>query len=316
MWRRDRSPDFEKAEWSVDGDDARHGRVKKAFRIASLALALAACGKDDGGTPPTPSTGGSTGASKGGGSEQTSVGAGGSSVVGGNGGAMGAGGATVGAGGSAPSGAGESGAVDAGGDTGLRGAGDATGGAQGAGGAGAMDAAPIADATPPVDSATPGGSIAGFAITSDAFTKSGADLLIPKSACSPIDMSPALMFAGVPATAKSLAITFVDKQIDAVKWVVWDIPPDAKGLPANLSKTQHPMELPTSTQRGSLGRTGYAGPGTDQLRVYEFTLYALDTDKLPGTEGIDTVALRNKAIAAHTVQKSTVLAAKGKLGGP
>ena len=155
-------------------------------------------------------------------------------------------------------------------------------------------------------------------LESTGFLAKGADLIFPKSASYPDDQSPAFSFAGVPAGAKSLALTFVDQSIGAVKWVVWDIPPGTPGLPGNLSKTPHPAELPTSTQRGSLGRTGYSGPGVKgpPLHTYEFQLYALDVEQLPGTQGADTVTVRSKLLAAHTLAKSPVFVAKGQLGGP
>jgi Raf kinase inhibitor-like YbhB/YbcL family protein len=155
-------------------------------------------------------------------------------------------------------------------------------------------------------------------LESTGFLQVGEDVVFPKSASYPVDQSPPFSFVGVPASAKSLAVTFVDHSIGAVKWVVWDIPPRSAGLPANLSKTPHPAELPTSTQRGSLGRTGYSGPGVKgpPLHSYEFQLYALDVATLPDVQGADTVAIRSRLLAAHTLAKSPLFVAKGQLGGP
>jgi Raf kinase inhibitor-like YbhB/YbcL family protein len=178
---------------------------------------------------------------------------------------------------------------------------------------------PVADAafetTPALDARAGAGDLH---LESTGFLMLGADAIFPRSASYPVDQSPPFTFTGVPATARSLALTFVDQSIGAVKWVVWDIPPQTTGLPANLSKTPHPTELPTSTQRGSLGRTGYSGPGVKgpPLHTYEFQLVALDVATLPGTEGADTVAIRTKILAAHTVAKSPSFIAKGQLGGP
>jgi Raf kinase inhibitor-like YbhB/YbcL family protein len=193
------------------------------------------------------------------------------------------------------------------------------------------DAAPAGDTAPPAVAdagSTPGDGARADQTPSDpgeamhlestGFIQVGADLVFPKSASYPVDQSPPFSFVGVPAAAKSLAVTFVDHSIGAVKWVVWDIPPRSAGLPGNLSKTPHPAELPTSTQRGSLGRTGYSGPGVKgpPLHSYEFQLYALDVATLPDAQGADTVAIRSRLLAAHTLAKSPLFVARGQLGGP
>jgi phosphatidylethanolamine-binding protein (PEBP) family uncharacterized protein len=185
--------------------------------------------------------------------------------------------------------------------------------------------APSAAADAPSDATSAGSSdakgseppTAGLRLDSSGFLVVGSDLVFPKSASYPADESPPFTFVGVPATAKSLAMTFVDHSIGAVKWVLWDIPPQTRMLPANLSKTPHPSELPTSTQRGSLGRTGYSGPGVKgpPLHSYEFQLFVMGVDKLAGTDGADTVAIRAKLMAG-ALAKSPLLVAKGQLGGP
>ena len=45
-------------------------------------------------------------------------------------------------------------------------------------------------------------------------------------------------------------------------------------------------------------------------------LSALDVEKLPGTDGLSTTDLRDKALPAHVVAKTTPFVAKGQLGGP
>jgi phosphatidylethanolamine-binding protein (PEBP) family uncharacterized protein len=89
-------------------------------------------------------------------------------------------------------------------------------------------------------------------------------------------------------------------------------------VPGNLSKTVHPTELPEASQRGSLGRTGYSGPGVagPPLHVYQFVLWALDVQKLQNTDGLSTVDLRTKLLPMHALAHSAPLVAKGQLGGP
>ena len=185
--------------------------------------------------------------------------------------------------------------------------------------AAAHDAPPAEDlggAVPDASGADLPADAAGIHLESAGFLVAGMDLVFPKSASFPVDMSPPFTFVGVPAAARSLAFVFVDRDASATKWVIWDIPPGTTGLPANLSKTPHPGELPTSMQRGSLGRTGYSGPGVTSFHSYDFTLYALDVDKLPGTETASTAEIRTQILTTHTIAKSPPFVARGKAGGP
>src|SRR5262249_61043614 len=74
-------------------------------------------------------------------------------------------------------------------------------------------------------------------ITSPAFSNGGS---IPSQyTCEGKDVSPALEFGGVPQGAKSLALVVHDPdapdpkapRIDWVHWVLYNLPPDCKGLP-------------------------------------------------------------------------------------
>ncbi len=155
-------------------------------------------------------------------------------------------------------------------------------------------------------------------LQSTGFLMRGADRIFPASASYPADRSPPFTFHDVPAGTKSLALVFVDRSNGATKWVLWDIDPATPGLPENLSKTAHPTELPTSTQRGSLGRTGYSGPGVKgpPLHTYEFTLWALSVARLPVTASDSTTALRTRILPAYALAKGAAFVAKGQLGGP
>jgi Raf kinase inhibitor-like YbhB/YbcL family protein len=177
-------------------------------------------------------------------------------------------------------------------------------------------AQPVADARVDAspDAAADTGAVA-FAVTSPTLLVRGAELVFPASACLPLDQSPALVWTGVPAGAKSLAVMFEDTAIGAVKWVVWDLPPTTTMLPADVSKTPHPTEIPVASQRGSLGRTGYSGPGTSMVREYQFTVWALDVDRLPGTDGQTTVEIKDRILPAHRIAATKPLVARGKQGG-
>src|SRR5215510_10864749 len=80
----------------------------------------------------------------------------------------------------------------------------------------------------------PGGSMK---ITSPAFNEGG---MIPaKHSCDGEKVNPALVFGGVPAGAKSLALIIDDPDVpktlvpsgEFVHWIVWDIAPTSKGMP-------------------------------------------------------------------------------------
>jgi Raf kinase inhibitor-like YbhB/YbcL family protein len=162
------------------------------------------------------------------------------------------------------------------------------------------------------------GTSATLVLTSTGFLMKGADLIFPASASYPMDHSPPFAWSGAPATSKSFALTFVDKSNGATKWVLWDIPVALDNLPGDVSKGENPAEIPGSTQRGSLGRTGYSGPGVPgpPLHTYEFVIWALDVAKLPGTTGASTETIRTKLLPMHAISMSAPLVAKGQEGGP
>ena len=84
--------------------------------------------------------------------------------------------------------------------------------------------------------------------------------------CEGKDVSPALEFAGVPQGAKSLALVVHDPdapdpaapRMDYVHWVLYNLPPDCKGLPQGVAETA----LPKGALPGlnDWKRTGFGGP--------------------------------------------------------
>lgn len=114
-------------------------------------------------------------------------------------------------------------------------------------------------------------------VISSAFNEGG---MIPlKYTCDGADVSPALAWDGIPATAKSIALISDDPDAPMgtwVHWVLWNLPPDAKGLPEQVPPDP---ELSDGARQGinDFGRTGYGGPcppgGTHR---YYFKVYALD----------------------------------------
>lgn len=117
---------------------------------------------------------------------------------------------------------------------------------------------------------------------SPAFAQGGE---IPmKYTCEGRDVSPPLSWKGVPEGAESLALIVDDPdapdpanpRMTWVHWVVYNIPPDAEGLPEDAGSGR----LPPGAEDGinDWNRTGYGGPCPPIGRHrYFFKLYALDT---------------------------------------
>lgn len=99
--------------------------------------------------------------------------------------------------------------------------------------------------------------------------------------CEGEDLAPPLQWQGVPDGAVSLVLIVDDPdapdpaapKMTWVHWVLYDMPPQATGLP------EGGRPLPSGTQEGlnDWGRSGYGGPCPPVGRHrYFFKLYALD----------------------------------------
>jgi Raf kinase inhibitor-like YbhB/YbcL family protein len=122
----------------------------------------------------------------------------------------------------------------------------------------------------------------GMSLISPAFAPGGE---IPALfTCEGRDLSPALDWTGVPEAAQSLVLIVDDPdapdpkapQRTWVHWVLYNIPPTARGLPQGVAAAG----LPPGTKEGTNDwrRTGYGGPCPPIGRHrYFHKLYALDT---------------------------------------
>src|SRR3954462_5697009 len=118
-------------------------------------------------------------------------------------------------------------------------------------------------------------------IRSPAFSQGGA--IPPLHTCEGKDVSPPLEFSGAPAGTKSLALVVHDPdapdpkapKIDWAHWVLYNLPPDRKGLPQAVSENALPPgALPGVTD---FKRTGWGGPCPPSGKQrYFFVLFALD----------------------------------------
>lgn len=147
-----------------------------------------------------------------------------------------------------------------------------------------------------------------LAITSPVFRHGGE---IPaRFTCQGTDVSPPLVFSGVPADAKSLVLIVDDPdapdpkapKMTYVHWVVYDLPPDAKGFAEGVKS------LPAGTRDGvnDWKRTGYGGPCPPIGRHrYFFKLYALDTR----LEGLDKPTKDQvlKAMHGHVLAEAQIV---------
>jgi Raf kinase inhibitor-like YbhB/YbcL family protein len=108
-----------------------------------------------------------------------------------------------------------------------------------------------------------------------------------KYTCSGQSISPPLVWAGAPTSAKSFALTVIDPDTargNFTHWVVFNLPPDANQLPEGAA-----TQLPPPGRQGQngSGNPAYIGPcpPPGNPHRYQFTLYALDA-----TLGLDTGA--------------------------
>jgi Raf kinase inhibitor-like YbhB/YbcL family protein len=187
---------------------------------------------------------------------------------------------------------------------------DGGGGASGAGSGGSAAGAGGSPGMPAAGSGGSAGAGGSNATQMFALMPVGATMIdaqtyaFPADAQPPTNHSPEFSWGGVPAAAKSLVLTFRDDTAGAVKWVIWDMPPATMHLPSGVgTSAAMPTEVPGSSQLGSLGNQGYAGPCCMQNH-YQFVLWALDVDKLPDTAGLSTAQIYDMLLPKHMLAKT------------
>jgi hypothetical protein len=100
-----------------------------------------------------------------------------------------------------------------------------------------------------------------------------------KYTCDGENISPEIVWNGVPPGAKSLVLTCEDLAgitRTFIHWVIYNIPPSAKGLPQNVPQK---VQLPDGSEQAYNTRSqlGYLGPCPGSAtHQYVFRLYALD----------------------------------------
>ena len=151
---------------------------------------------------------------------------------------------------------------------------------------------------------------------------------IPRTySCEREDVSPPIDWSGVPDGAVSLALLVDSDQLVReevpdlfwVHWVLWNIPPDASGVPENVPKTAAAPSIGPNAGQGVNDEevVGWSGPCKAGLGIgwtagsnlrqqqsqavgkYYFRLYALDTEVQLGPDATKNDLLR--AIDGHVL---------------
>lgn len=133
---------------------------------------------------------------------------------------------------------------------------------------------------------------------------------IPRAhTCDGADMSPPLVWSGVPDTTQSLALIVEDPDAPAgnwVHWVVYNMPHGLGGLPSGVPTDPEPGR-PAGARQGvnDFRRIGYGGPCPPKgpAHRYVFTLYAVESvvSLPPGS----TKALLIESLKGHVLAQAS-----------
>lgn len=145
-----------------------------------------------------------------------------------------------------------------------------------------------------------------ISVTSSAFKE--GEMIPSKYTCDGDDISPPIDWLGVPAEAKSIAMISDDPDAPMgtwVHWVIFNIPPQAKGLSENVPAKE-------SLEDGSIQgvndshKIGYGGPCPPSgVHRYYFKVYALDVS-LQLKPGITKKALES-AMKGHILAEGQLM---------
>ena len=145
-------------------------------------------------------------------------------------------------------------------------------------------------------------------VSSPAFAANGA---IPSQyGCDGAGISPPLVFGGVPAAAKSVALIVEDPDAPSgafTHWVVWNIAPTTR----SISEGRPPDGAVAGTN--GFGKSGWGGPCPPSgMHHYVFNLYALDASlNLPPSA---TSAEVKAAMRGHVVAQSQLVGTYSRSG--
>lgn len=133
------------------------------------------------------------------------------------------------------------------------------------------------------------------------------DQVLNQYGCEGKNVSPDLEWSGAPDGTKSYMITAYDPDASSGSgwwhWVVFDIPAKTSSVAAGAT------DLPKAAIQGrtDFGGNGYGGacPPPGAMHRYQFTVYALSTDKL-GPDANATAAAVGFTASFATLAKATI----------
>lgn len=137
------------------------------------------------------------------------------------------------------------------------------------------------------------------------------------SGCSGQNISPALSWTRGPAGTRSFALVLFDPDAPGKgwwHWIVYDIPPNVRGLPAGAGDPARQLMPPQAIQvRNDFGTQGYGGPCPPPGRPhrYFFWLYALKVAKLDIPPNATPAAIGAK-LAASAIARAELMALYGQ----
>lgn len=172
-----------------------------------------------------------------------------------------------------------------------------SGGAVGTGG----NTAGTGGSTATVDASTGDAAAATMTLTSSALTE-GATFAATNT-CAGVNTSPPLSWTGAPAGTMSYAVALTDLSINAVHWVIYDIPAATTSLPGTLPPD---TTLTTPVSAKQIHKTEFFGAGgayrgpcpSGNLHNYQFEVSAIPTATLAGITATSTVENVKAAVVA------------------
>ncbi|MGV1097832.1 YbhB/YbcL family Raf kinase inhibitor-like protein [Thiovibrio sp. JS02] len=137
--------------------------------------------------------------------------------------------------------------------------------------------------------------------------------------CTGKNISPSLGWSGAPQNTRSFAVTVYDPDAPTGSgwwhWVVFNIPAQAKGLPADAGNPQKNLapkgSVQSVTDYGMPGFGGACPPVGDRPHRYVFTVYALDVEKLDLDEKASP-AMVGFNLNHHALAKASLIAYCGR----
>jgi len=137
--------------------------------------------------------------------------------------------------------------------------------------------------------------------------------------CQGQNVSPALAWKNPPAGVKSYAVTVYDPDAPTGSgwwhWLIFNIPSGEKGLAKNAGNPAAGLAPAGSVQgRNDFGAEGYGGacpPPGDAPHHYQFTVFALDVEKIDLDSGVSP-AMVGFNLNAHMLAKDVITVRYGR----